>query len=851
MAFMVFGKLHRKSDRLFGFSEKNFKSIYFWLTGFIAFLWVLFRSGMRPQRLIYPCQQVAFPLASSWFLAMAAFFGGTMLMRWLTRASALTIVLLAAGIFSTSFTESSVNAEALPVWKVSAPISKLYVLDNIPLTPGSLAAGNASVPDSFLMDPAMDTLLQVLESGGEHFYQTALQTGMIRSDHVVVVKGNFQWAENLGTNTDRIKGLIWRILQHPDGFSGEILVCDNNQGTRNFSECNNSEDTDQSIVDMVSTFTAKGYPVHLMAWSEFMTSVVNEYADGDTIDGFPYDTVTKVSYPKFMSPEGTCISLKHGIWNRNDSTYDRSGLFLVNFPVIKAHGGARATLGIKNWVGVMTTAFEPARYGGGNAMHLEYIYGPQQTTAKVMAETFPDLTIIDGTWTAPVDNYIPSERNRVRTDVMVASTDPVAASWYAAKYVLTPVASWPQGTDPDEVNGYGPIFRGWSDYLINAGYNLTYDTSRMSVYSREWLDSIKVSSILVQGAGGSISINEDKGTLQMSESVLPEYAPNKLVTWSVINGTGQATISSTGLLQAISDGEVMVVATANDGSGVSGSLQINLSNQHIPVSSISLTGDSSYVEINRPGDSLQIYASILPANATDTSFTWSVINGTGRASINATGMLYALADGSVTVLATANDGSNVQGDLLVTISSQVLIEAITVETLEGVYSISEYGGQLQMMAHIIPDSASNKNIHWSVMPITGEGSINQNGLLTALTDGTLEVFARADDMGAVEGSVVINITGQVTTSVLDNNMKEIQISPNPAGDFIELQIVDEKADIQYLSIISMTGQVQKSTSISSDQFRLDIRDLQNGLYIFQFFNSQKTLVETQKILVQQ
>ncbi len=840
----VLDKLHKKYIPFLGFSDKSFRSVYFWLAGFFAFLWVLLRSGTRPQRLVYPCQQVAFPMASSWFLAMAAFFGGTLLMKWLTRVSALAIVLLATGMFSISFTESSVNAELLPVWKVNDPVSKVYVLDSIPLTPGSLAAGNVSIPDTFLNDPAMDTLLQVMESGGEQFYQTTGQAGMIRSDHVVIIKANFQWTENLGTNTDRIKGLICSILQHPEGFSGEILVCDNDQRVRDFSECNNSEDTDQSIVDVVNTFSAKGYPVYLLAWDEFMTSVVNEYSDGDTIDGFPYDSTTKVSYPKFRSPEGTYISLKHGIWNSDSLTYDRSELFIVNFPVAKAHGWTRATLGIKNWVGVMTVAFSGERYGPGSAMHTEYIYGPQQTTAKIMAETFPDLTIIDGTWTAPIDNYNASSRNRVRTDMMVASTDPVAASWYAARYVLTPVAASPQGTDPDGLTGYGPIFRGWSDYLINAGFYLTYDSSRMSVYSREWLDSIKVSSIMVQGAGGSISINEDNGLLQMSALVLPAFAPNKLVTWSVINGTGQATISSSGLLQAISNGDVRVVATANDGSGVSGSLQINLSNQGIPVSSISLYGDSNSVEINRPGDSLQIYASVLPANANDTSITWNVINGTGMASISSTGMLRALADGSVTVLATANDGSNVQDDLLVNISNQVLVEAITVETLEGLYSINEYGGQLQMMAYILPDSASNKKIHWSVEPVTGQGNINQQGLLTAITNGTLVVVARAEDRGAVNGTALINITGQVVTGELENVSQDIEIIPNPDHDLLNIRFKNPDNDKSIIRIFNIYGCLVYADEVMSNTIQVDVSFLETGYYVLQVNRHQKKRISS-------
>ena len=65
----------------------------------------------------------------------------------------------------------------------------------------------------------------------------------------------------------------------------------------------------------------------------------------------------------------------------------------------------------------------------------------------------------------------------------------------------------------------------------------------------------------------------------MSATVLPANAIDKTVTWSVTPGTGTATISSSGLLTAATNGTVTVVATANDGSKVTGSKVITISNQ--------------------------------------------------------------------------------------------------------------------------------------------------------------------------------------------------------------------------------------------------------------------------------
>jgi uncharacterized repeat protein (TIGR02543 family) len=92
-------------------------------------------------------------------------------------------------------------------------------------------------------------------------------------------------------------------------------------------------------------------------------------------------------------------------------------------------------------------------------------------------------------------------------------------------------------------------------------------------------DDIEVTSIAVSSTSGLYVITSDGGTLQMTKVVSPSDATTQTVTWSVSNGTGEATISSTGKLTAVSDGTVTVNATATDGSGIVGTIEISISNQ--------------------------------------------------------------------------------------------------------------------------------------------------------------------------------------------------------------------------------------------------------------------------------
>lgn len=156
-------------------------------------------------------------------------------------------------------------------------------------------------------------------------------------------------------------------------------------------------------------------------------------------------------------------------------------------------------------------------------------------------------------------------------------------------------------------------------------------------------------------------------TLQLNAAVSPANASNKSVVWSVVNGTGQATISSTGLLTSVSPGTITAKASASDGSGVLGTLSVNIVSSIVYVSGISVTGEGGKISIDEIGGTLQLIAEITPADASDKSLTWSLNNGSGRAIISSGGLVTAEEIGTVTATATANDGSGISGSLQIEI----------------------------------------------------------------------------------------------------------------------------------------------------------------------------------------
>jgi len=274
--------------------------------------------------------------------------------------------------------------------------------------------------------------------------------------------------------------------------------------------------------------------------------------------------------------------------------------------------------------------------------------------------------------------------------------------------------------------------------------------------------TIVATAIKVTGEGGATTITTDKGTLQLSAAITPDNASNKTVTWSIANGTGQATINSTGLVTAAANGTITAKATSNDSQGISGTLVITISNQIIPVTGITVTGAGGATTITTDKGTLQLSAAITPDNASNKTVTWSIANGTGQATINSTGLVTAAASGTITAKATTNDGSGVYGILVITISNKIIpTTKIIVTGAGGINTISTYHGTLQLSVAITPSNATNQTVKWSISEGTGQASISTFGVVTAIANGMVTVRATSSDGSGVFGIMVITISNQV------------------------------------------------------------------------------------------
>jgi hypothetical protein len=202
-----------------------------------------------------------------------------------------------------------------------------------------------------------------------------------------------------------------------------------------------------------------------------------------------------------------------------------------------------------------------------------------------------------------------------------------------------------------------------------------------------------------------------------------------------------AYLTADGTLTALKNGYVIIQAVADDYMGAIGKKTVKLQNQEfISVASIEVIGETT-ISVN--GGTLQVSATVLPVNADARDVEWSIANETGSATISETGLIQAITNGTVTVTASAFDGSGVSDALQITISNQTGIASKEVQKLQ------LYPNPVQNELHINNfDNTATVEIFNSLgkVVMTARLAQNQNLDVQNLNSGMYIIRAISDDV---------------------------------------------------------------------------------------------------------
>ena len=490
---------------------------HLWMFGFVSAvsaIWLLLRTGSKPSRIVYPCQQAAVSNIGIFKLALLAAIPSLATIRSML-SPLKPIGVIAVLLVGSAFITSNLGMQTLDF----SLAQDYFSYDQIPLElQENTALATEHTSDLFLAQGVtgedgdvtlgISTLFEMMAEEGLHFYSTTTEaSGLIERDDVVLLKVNGQWSYRGGTNTDLVKAIIEAIIAHPDGFTGEIIIADNGQGIGNLNRVySNAFNNSQAFEDVAHQFPEY---VSTILWDNLHFDTVDDFDMGNFSDGYvrrstwDEDTEIYTSYPKFTTDSGLYVSFKNGIWD-NTTGFDSDRLKVINMPVLKSHMLYGVTGCIKHYMGVPQGYIMPSVDPITPHEHFSVALGGMGT---LMVETrMPILNILDMIWVNanPLNSSMRGPWSRYSwasfTNIIGVSQDPVALDYWASKNVLIPTSEYIGFTDVSSIDPdhapvateyYGDVgmedsFHNYLNrsrvVLADAGFQVTMDITEMNVF---------------------------------------------------------------------------------------------------------------------------------------------------------------------------------------------------------------------------------------------------------------------------------------------------------------------------------------------------------------------------------
>lgn len=301
-----------------------------------------------------------------------------------------------------------------------------------------------------------------------------------------------------------------------------------------------------------------------------------------------------------------------------------------------------------------------------------------------------------------------------------------------------------------------------------------------------------VNDLTITSKTGSFTLASGK-KLNLTATAAPTEAANKAVIWTITEGSEYAKISGSGVVTANKNLTVPVTVTvqaaAKDGSGVT-------AQQEITVNPLSYG-----VEIKRPNASenttlvwdmadrnvIRLSAKVYPLSA-EQSVTWKSSNAR-VASIDASGKITCLKAGTVTITATANDGSGKKASFK--------LQIVKLMKFLGLVDVSVAGGKSVTLKPLFtPADPTNKKLAWSVseneygIKINGSGKVSTKAVTEPVN---VTVTVSALDGSGVSASCEVTVYpattkvtisakgGELPASISVDTTLELTASSQPAG----------------------------------------------------------------------
>ena len=252
-------------------------------------------------------------------------------------------------------------------------------------------------------------------------------------------------------------------------------------------------------------------------------------------------------------------------------------------------------------------------------------------------------------------------------------------------------------------------------------------------------------------------------TFQLRAVVSPENTTNKDVRWTSTN-TDVAVVSESGLVSAIKEGDVQIIASTTDGSNLSAICEISVNSRFVSITQIAISPSSAKLAV---GETFNLEAQITPGDATNKTINWSSTNPS-VVIVDSNGQLTAKGIGTATIIASSQDGTNLSAICNVEVfEPMVLISSITIDPTA---ITGKVGETYQLTVTVTPENASDKALAWS-SDNSGVASVDSDGLITLHTNGNAKIKASATDGSGISATcaVVVDVVTGMNHIEVDSN----------------------------------------------------------------------------------
>ncbi len=144
--------------------------------------------------------------------------------------------------------------------------------------------------------------------------------------------------------------------------------------------------------------------------------------------------------------------------------------------------------------------------------------------------------------------------------------------------------------------------------------------------------------------------------------------------------------------------------------------------------------------------------------------------------------------------------------------------------LNDVFKDLKVGETFKLTTIVEPDTLNVTFISSNNKVVT----IDKNGLLTAVAEGTANIVATIDALGFLDTATCeVTVTSKTTTSINNNITQNIKIYPN----LVSNGFIMESSELCVLDIYNQIGKKVKTIKLTSNKQFIDVSNLQSGVYI--------------------